>query len=48
MVNGTKRQKASTPTARGEWVSSTTNQASAVFCIHVPTTETSWPLKKSR
>ena len=47
-MKGMKRQKASTPIATGELVSSTTSQASAVFCIHVPTTETSWPLKKSR
>ena len=47
-VNGTKRQNASAPTASGELVSSTTSQASAMFCIHVPLTETIWPLKKRR
>jgi hypothetical protein len=47
-VNGTKRQNASTPTASGELVSSTTSQASAMFCIHVPLTDTIWPLKKRR
>jgi hypothetical protein len=47
-VNGANRQNASTPTATGERVSSTTNHASAMFCIHVPTTETSCPAKKSR
>ncbi len=47
-MNGTKRQKASAPTASGECVSSTTSHASATFCIHVPLTEISWPVKKSR
>ncbi len=47
-VNGMKRQKASAPTAIGECVSSTTSQASATFCIQVPLTEISWPVKKSR
>ena len=47
-VNGMKRQNASAPTAIGECVSSTTSQASAMFCIHVPLTEISWPVKKRR
>ncbi len=47
-VNGTKRQNARTPTATGERVSSITNHASAMFCIHVPASETIWPMKKSR
>ena len=46
--NGTKRQNASAPTARGELDSSITSHASAMFCIHVPATETTWPAKKSR
>ena len=48
IVNGTKRQNASTPTASGDEVSPTTNQASAMFCIQVPTSDMSWPVKKSR
>jgi hypothetical protein len=44
-VNGTKRQKARKPTASGELVSSTTYQASATFCIHVPARETICPAK---
>ena len=47
-VKGMKRQKASAPTASGEWVSSTTSQASAMFCIQVPLTEITWPVKKRR
>ena len=47
-VKGMKRQKARMPTASGEWVSSTTSQASATFCIQVPLTEITWPVKKSR
>ena len=47
-MNGMKRQKASNPTATGECVSSTTNHASAMFCIHVPTSEMIWPVKKRR
>ena len=47
-MNGTKRQKARTPTASGELVSSTTSHASAMFCIHVPLTETTCPVKKRR
>ena len=47
-VNGAKRQKASAPTAIGESVSSTTSQASEMFCIQVPLTEITWPMKKSR
>jgi hypothetical protein len=37
-----------TPTATGECVSSRTSHAAAMFCIHVPVTETTWPEKKSR
>ena len=47
-MNGMKRQKASAPTASGECVSSTTSQASATFCIQVPLTEITWPVKKRR
>ena len=47
-VKGRKRQNASAPTASGEWVSSTTSQASAMFCIHVPLTEITCPVKKRR
>ena len=47
-VKGMKRQKARMPTASGEWVSSTTSQARATFCIQVPLTEITWPVKKSR
>ncbi len=47
-VNGRKRQKARRPTASGECVSSTTSHASATFCIHVPLTEMTCPVKKSR
>ena len=47
-VKGMKRQKARKPTATGERVSSMTNHASAMCCIHVPTTEMSWPVKKRR
>ena len=36
------------PTATGEWVSSSTSQAVAMFCIHVPLTDTTWPAKKRR
>ena len=45
IVNGTKRRNASRPTATGECVSPTTSQASAMFCIHVPLSETIWPAK---
>ena len=48
IVNGTKRQNASAPIASGEPESSMTSQASATFCIHVPASETSWPVKKIR
>ena len=47
-VNGRNWQRASTPTATGECVSSRTTHAAAMFCIHVPLTDTIWPLKKSR
>ena len=46
--NGTNRQNASAPTARAEPESSITSHASAMFCIHVPASETTWPVKKSR
>ena len=36
------------PTATGEWVSCSTSHAAAMFCIHVPVTETTWPEKKIR
>ena len=36
--NGTKRQKASAPTASGDAESSITSHARAMFCIHVPAT----------
>ena len=48
IVKGTKRQKASAPIASGEPESSMTSQASATFCIHVPASDTSWPVKKIR
>ena len=48
IVNGTKRQNASAPIASGEPDSSITSQARATFCIHVPASDTSWPLKKMR
>ena len=48
IVNGTKRQNASAPIASGEPESSITSHASATFCIHVPASETSWPVKKIR
>ena len=47
-VNGTKRQNASAPIASGDPESSMTSHASATFCIHVPASETSWPVKKMR
>ena len=49
-VKGPKRQTERRPTARPrEWgASSTTTQASPMFCIQVPATEVSWPKKKSR
>jgi hypothetical protein len=47
-VNGTKRQNASAPIASGDPESSMTSQASATFCIQVPASETSWPVKKIR
>ena len=47
-MNGRKRQNASPPTASGESVSSTTNQASAMFCIQVPASEITWPEKNKR
>ena len=41
---------ASTPTARPRecGASATTSQARAMFCIHVPATDASWPKKKRR
>ena len=47
-VNGRNWHRASTPTATGEWVSWSTSHAAAMFCIHVPLTDTIWPAKKSR
>jgi hypothetical protein len=47
-VKGKKRKNASAPTARGELVSSTTSHASAMFCIQLPTNETSWPENQRR
>ena len=47
-ANGAKRTNASRPTATGECVSSTISQASAMFCIQVPLSETIWPTKYSR
>ena len=35
-------------TATGEWVSERISHAVAMFCIHVPLTEITWPEKKSR
>ena len=46
--NGRKRQNASAPTARAEPDNSITSQASAMFCIHDPASDTTWPVKKSR
>ena len=45
-VNGTKRQNASAPIARGEPESSSTSQASATFCIQVPASETICPAEE--
>ncbi len=36
------------PTANAEWVSWSTNQPSAIRCIHEPVCEIAWPAKKSR
>ena len=49
-VNGPNRQTESRPTARPRecGVSSTTTQAIAMFCIHVPQTDVIWPAKKRR
>jgi hypothetical protein len=47
-VNGTNRQNASTPMASGEPESSMTSHARATFCIHVPASETTCPVKKIR
>ena len=47
-VNGTNLQNASAPIAIAEPESSMTSHASATFCIHVPASETSWPVKKMR
>ena len=47
-VYGRNWNAARTPTATGECVSSSTSQAVAMFCIHVPLTDTTWPLKKRR
>jgi hypothetical protein len=37
-----------TPTSNGECVSWSTNQPSAMRCIHEPDCETAWPAKKRR
>ena len=47
-MNGPKRQNERIPTANGSCVSVSTNQYIAMFCIHVPLTETIWPVKKRR
>ena len=47
-MKGTKRQNASAPIAIAEPESSMTSQASATFCIQVPASETTWPVKKMR
>jgi hypothetical protein len=47
-VKGIKRQNASAPIAIAEPESSMTSQASATFCIQVPASETTWPVKKMR
>ena len=46
-VYGTKRQKRSKPTARGEREREMTSQARATFCIHDPASEKTCPVKKS-
>jgi hypothetical protein len=46
--NGRNRQKASAPTASAEPDISMTSQARAMFCIQVPTSETTWPPKNRR
>ena len=47
-VKGTKRQNASAPIASGEPESWMTSQARAMFCIHVPASDTTCPVKKIR
>ena len=47
-VNGMKRQNASAPIASAEPDSSITSQASATFCIQVPASDTTCPVKKMR
>ena len=47
-MNGANRQKTSAPTYTGECVSERMSQGSAVSCIQVPITETSWPVKNRR
>ena len=47
-VNGPKRQKERRPTASGRVRQRSTSQYIAMFCIHVPLTETTWPAKKRR
>ena len=54
-MNGRNCANAITPTAIGEpcgyagdFVSSRTNQASAIRCIHEPICDVSWPAKKRR
>ena len=48
IVNGPKRQNDRIPMATGSRVSDSTNQYMAMFCIQVPLTETTWPVKKRR
>src|SRR6185503_10591717 len=45
---GRKRQNARAPIASGELESWITSHASPMFCIQVPATEISWPVKNSR
>ena len=47
-VNGRNWQSASRPTASGECDSSSTSQPVAMFCIHVPLTDITCPLKNRR
>jgi len=47
-VNGPNRATESSPSASGECVRLRTSQYIAMFCIHVPLTDTTWPPKNSR
>ena len=47
-VNGPKRQRERIPTATGMCVSCRTSQYMATFCIHVPLTEITCPVKNRR